>query len=481
MKINVRLTPQKLLKKTGRVFELAGRKIRSIDASWDAAKGTPVFTVKGRYTSRGWTEWTQGFQFGMALLQYDATGEEAFLALGREKTLRHMASHVSHIGVHDHGFNNVSTYGNLRRLMLEGAIPFNEDELNTAELALKVSGAVQAARHATTDQREPWSPRKTKPTTKAGRSSASTGLVPSGYLYSFNGPQSLFADTIRSLRSLVLAHSLGHGLMGEGDRRINLLHRAVEHAATTARYNVFFGQGRDAYDVRGRVAHESIFNRNDGQFRCPSTQQGYSPFTTWTRGAAWIICGYAEQLEFLETIGASELRAVGGRAAVADLYLETAKAASDYYIDGYSALDGIPYWDSAALNTHKLGDTTARPADPYNLHEPVDSSAAAIAAQGFIRLGTYLKGKGDEVAARRYLQAGLTIADTLFAEPYLSSDPKHQGLILHSVYHRPNGWDYVPTGQSVPCGESSMWGDYHALELALLIRRLAEGEYYTFF
>ena len=31
-----------------------------------------------------------------------------------------MAPHVSHIGVHDHGFNNVSTYGNLLRLMREG-------------------------------------------------------------------------------------------------------------------------------------------------------------------------------------------------------------------------------------------------------------------------------------------------------------------------------------------------------------------------
>ncbi len=470
MKIDASLTPEKLQKKIARLFSLAGDKINAIDRSWDSAQGTPVFTVKGKYTSRGWTEWTQGFQFGMAFLQYDATGDEHFLKLGREKTLKHMASHVSHVGVHDHGFNNVSTYGNLRRLILEGRAAGSTDEVNYAELALKVSGAVQAARYATTNQTAPWSPVP-----------GSAGVKPSGYVYSFNGPQSLFADTIRSMRALVVAHQLGHVLMGEGDKPINLLHRAIEHAATTARYNVFFGQGRDSYDVRGRVAHESVFNRNDGQFRCPSSQQGYSPFTTWTRGAAWIICGYAEQLEFLDIVKGEQLDLVGGRGAVTDLFLETAKATSDYYIDGYSAKDGVPYWDSAALNSHQLGDISKKNADPFNDWEPVDSSAAAIAAQGFIRLGRWLTAKGDKAAGKRYVQAGLTVANTLFDEPYLSTDSKHQGLLLHSVYHRPNGWDYVPKGRKVPCGESSMWGDYHAMELALLIQRLADGKYYTFF
>jgi hypothetical protein len=375
--------------------------------------------------------------------------------------------------VHDHGFNNISTYGNLRRLMLEGKIPYNPEELNFTEMALKVSGAIQAARHAPTACRSPWTPVAGAP--------ATSGLIPGGYLYSFNGPQSLFADTIRSLRSLVVAHQLGHVLMGEGDKPINLLHRAIEHAATTARFNVFFGQGRDIYDVRGRVAHESIFNRNDGQFRCPSSQQGYSPFTTWTRGAAWAICGFAEQLEFVDVLDGAQLDAVGGRGAVTDLFLESARATSDYYIDGYSSKDGVPYWDTGALNTHRLGDITKKNADPFNAWEPVDSSAAAIAAQGFLRLGHYLGDRGEKAAGRKYFQAGLTIADTLFDEPYLSTDRKHQGLLLHSVYHRPNGWDYVPPGRKVPCGESCLWGDYHAMELALLIARLAAGKYHTFF
>ena len=97
-------------------------------------------------------------------------------------------------------------------------------------------------------------------------------------------------------------------------------------------------------------------------------------------------------------------------------------------------------------------------------------------------MGNYLNANGDKRAAAKYRQAGLSVARTLFSEPYLSTDPKHQGLLLHSVYHRPNGWDYIAPGQSVPNGESSMWGDYHLRELALLILREARGEHYlTFF
>src|SRR5208282_320405 len=111
------------------------------------------------------------------------------------------------------------------------------------------------------------------------------------------------------------------------------------------------------------------------------------------------------------------------------------------------------------------GDWRSERADPLNDYEPVDSSAAAIAAQGLLRLGAYLN---DE----RYISAGLTVASTLLAPPYLSEDSQHQGLLLHSVYHRPKGWDHVPAGRAVPCGESSMWGDYHLREAALHAQRL---------
>jgi hypothetical protein len=189
--------------------------------------------------------------------------------------------------------------------------------------------------------------------------------------------------------------------------------------------------------------------------------------------------GYAEELEFFATIeDAAFEQAVGlRRADVIRVYEAAARATCDHYIDDVTAADGIPYWDDGAPGMAKLGDWRSRAADPYNENEPVDSSAAAIAAQGLLRLGRYLSAAGE-----RYTRAGLTVARTLFAAPYLSENADHQGLVLHSVYHRPNGWDHVPAGRKVPCGESSMWGDYHAMELAVHVRRLAAGEpYLTFF
>ena len=69
IKIDYKLTAQKLVPKIERLFELSGEKILAIEKNWKSENGTPVFTVKGKYTSRGWTEWTQGFQYGSALLQ----------------------------------------------------------------------------------------------------------------------------------------------------------------------------------------------------------------------------------------------------------------------------------------------------------------------------------------------------------------------------------------------------------------------------
>lgn len=454
IKINDALSAAHLSAKLEKFWQVSGEKLDLIEQEYDDAKGSPVFTIDGKYATRGWTEWTQGFQYGSAILQFDATGEEKHLVSGRQKTLTRMAPHISHIGVHDHGFNNVSTYGNLLRLMKEGKIPYNEWEKNFYELALKISGAVQAAR---------WT------ITKHG-----------GFIHSFNGPHSLFVDTIRSVRALSISYQLGHIFQGEGDIRISLLERAVQHLEATATFSVYYGEGRDRYDVWGRTAHESIFNTKDGNYRCPNSQQGYTGFSTWTRGLAWAICGFPEQLEWLATLQEQALEPSGGKAQILNTCLLAAKATADFYINN-TPVDGVPYWDTGAPNLYKLGDYLQKKADPFNDFEPVDSSAAAIAAQGLLRLGHYLQQNGDE-SGRRYWQAGLTVLDTLLEEPYLSTAKSHQGLLLHTIYHEPNGWDHVPPGSKVAHGESCMWGDYHFRELCLYVQRIANQEkYYTFY
>jgi hypothetical protein len=379
---------------------------------------------------------------GASILQFDATGEPEFLALGRKHTVDVMASHVSHIGVHDHGFNNVSTYGNLLRLAHEGRIDASDWERNFHALALKVSGAVQAAR---------WT------RTQDG----------AGFIYSFNGPHSLFSDTIRSLRALALAHRLGHVLMGERDQKISLLGRLVDHALVTAQYNVYYGKGRDAYDLRGRVVHESIFNTNDGHYRCPSTQQGYALLDLDPRAGldhARLRRGAGAVRDHLR--GRAGARSEEGRPGPADG--GGGRATCDFWIDEGTA-------STASLQGHRRpqpgqagGLEGARPPIPST------STSRSTARPRHRRPGPPaprpLPARAGRTLAPRYWQAGLTVAHALFGEPYLSTRADHQGLLLHSDYpHRPNGWDARPRGaRRCPAASPSMWGDYHGRELAAL-------------
>ena len=263
--------------------------------------------------------------------------------------------------------------------------------------------------------------------------------------------------------------------------KINLLERTIQHLRTTADYSLFYGEGRDTYDVWGRTAHESVFNVKDGNFRCPNSQQGFSGFTTWTRGLAWAMCGFAEELEWLNTLKEKDLENFGGKNNIESFILKAARATCDFYIDN-SCTDGIPYWDTGAPGLSKMGDYLNEPSDPFNGYEPVDSSAAAIGVQGLLRLGKYLQDKGDNKNGDHYWQAGMCVLNTLLEEPYLSSNESHQGILLHSIYHRPNGWDYIPHDSKIPNGESSMWGDYHMREACLYLQRMINKEkYYTFY
>ena len=195
-------------------------------------------------------------------------------------------------GVHDHGFNNVSTYGNLLRLMNEGRIAENAWERRFYELALKCSGAVQAAR---------WS-------RIAGW--RRVHLLVQWSAFAVRGHDPLVARAGSSPPARARA---------DGRERSPDLAAGPSHRARAERR-------RDIRSITARAAMHTTCagasrtrassTRTTAIIRCPNSQQGYSPFSTWTRGLAWAMCGFAEQLEFFATLPDGELKAFGGQRAI---------------------------------------------------------------------------------------------------------------------------------------------------------------------
>jgi unsaturated chondroitin disaccharide hydrolase len=117
------------------------------------------------------------------------------------------------------------------------------------------------------------------------------------------------------------------------------------------------------------------------------------------------------------------------------LFLETAERCAGFYL-AHTPNDGVPFWDYGAPNLPQ---------------EPLDSSAAAIAAVAFWKLQ---KIAGTSRSAELYRRAALTILATLTGENF-TGDAAGEGILRHGVYHKPMGWGV---------DESVMWGEYFFME-----------------
>ena len=165
----------------------------------------------------------------------------------------------------------------------------------------------------------------------------------------------------------LLAHSAADYTHNE-----TLLDIAISHANKT----------RDNH-VRedGSTFHVCDYSANTGQLYLCRTAQGLANNSTWARGQAWAIYGFAQMYCFTEDIS----------------YLETAMRAANYYVEHLPA-DGLPFWDFDA---------------PYIPNvTPRDSSAATIAASGLFLLQDQINSSEKDCDHHNYTEAAIRLLDS---------------------------------------------------------------------
>jgi unsaturated chondroitin disaccharide hydrolase len=193
-----------------------------------------------------------------------------------------------------------------------------------------------------------------------------------------------------------------------------LLDRVARHVRNVMQYMVRPDGGTYGW---------GYFDRNTGDFIDGETYQGYSNESTWSRGQAWAIYSFTT---IAKELGLNDV-------------LAAAKKVSDYFIVHLPS-DYVPYWDfndPAIPNTYR------------------DSSAAAIAASGFVQLSQLVT---DPTASAKYKQAAENILTSLSSTSYLAEGTAFHGILLHGAQNVPN--DPNKYGNDV----SLIFGDYYFLQ-----------------
>jgi unsaturated chondroitin disaccharide hydrolase len=252
---------------------------------------------------------------------------------------------------------------------------------------------------------------------EAGQTLAMRFIEKGRYLRSFLAEDSLFIDIMMNVGIIFYAA----GQLSSS----KLLNIATQHCMTTRRCLV---RGD------GSTAHEGIFDLQTGQFLRQSTQQGWRADSCWARGLAWAIYGFSAVYEHTRLLGVPEPH-----------FLQTAELCAQYYQE-HVPEHGVPPNDF----------------DEPSPSRPYESSAAAIAAGGFLNLAQIVP---DPSRAQAYHDTASHILDTLLTPEFLANEtPGWEGLLKHGTYHSAKG---------LGVDESVMWGDYFLMEA---VYRIAHEE-----
>ena len=244
-----------------------------------------------------------------------------------------------------------------------------------------------------------------RPALEAGNASAEQVLLDSAAL-----KLTTFNKTVRAfLTPGIVSHSKNAGadfgvLMDQTNDMAELLY-AWKETGNASYYDKVVAHMRTvaAHMMRadGSVVQRGYFNPKTGAYVVGENSQGYSDTSTWSRAQAWA-------LDSFTTVAAATGR---------DDMLAVAQKAATYWLANVPA-DGIPFWDFAAPN---------RP------HTYRDTSAAAVAADAFVRLSKLT----DGTTAATYKQAAETILGSLLSPAYLTEPVGGPGILQHAAYSVP--------------------------------------------
>lgn len=330
-------------------------------------------------------DWIEGFYIGMMWLSYQYSGDEAFkrAAESFHENFKHRLQQHIELDHHDLGF----LYGLSARAQWD--ITGDED-------------ARQTALQAASKLRDRW-----RPAFGAIQAWGKEDDV-------VNGGR-IIIDCLMNLPLLFWAYQQ------TGEQSYYDI--AYSHALKSRRFLV---RGDDS------SYHTFYFNQTTGDAIRGGTHQGNEDGSTWTRGQAWGVYGFALSYRYTRD----------------SLFLETSKKMAAYFLD-HLPEDHVAYWDFDV---------------PFEEDTPRDSSASAIVAAGLLELLQLLP---EEDPDRESLQKGLEQSMHSLVTCYSTMNiPDAEGLLQHGSYHVRGGYgldDYM------------IWGDYYYLEALVRTTKGIQG------
>ncbi|KAF1734904.1 Unsaturated chondroitin disaccharide hydrolase [Beauveria bassiana] len=214
-----------------------------------------------------------------------------------------------------------------------------------------------------------------------------------------------FLVIIDSMCNLDLLYYAGHHASSQ-----HLIDIATAHAHTIRKTHLRPEEpsvpGSPKHPLLYSTCHVANLCPRTGAIRERLTAQGYAAASTWSRGQAWAILGFAQTHAW--TRDAEFLRTACGLADYFLLRLQEAPACTEQEVrPGVRAGRLVPLWDFDA------------PVDEDEEAKPLrDASAGMIAANGMLLIAQAVAAEGDAALFEKYYGAALAIVSDTIALCY---------------------------------------------------------------